>query len=429
MTLLLCGGTLVDPSQNIERVCDLLIEKGRIARIGKIEPQKGWRKVDLSGLVVCPGLVDMHVHFREPGQEEKETIETGSRAAVAGGFTSVACMPNTAPVNDCEAVTRFMIEKARDVNLANVHPVGAITKSSQGKELAEIGQMVKSGALAISDDGMPVQNSQVMRRAMEYARIFDVPVLDHCEEPNLAAGGCMNESSVSTELGLRGLNGVAEEMHVVRDLILSRLTGAHVHICHISTAESVDWVRRAKEQGVSVTCEVTPHHLSLADEALRNYDTNYKMNPPLRTRRDLDALLEALADGTIDCIATDHAPHHRLDKEVTFEEAANGIIGLESSVPVCCEFLIGQRVISLSRLVELMSVNPSRILKLDRGTLREGSVADITVLDPARDVTIDVESFKSKSRNCPYDGMRLHGQSMMTIVKGRIVWHHPGIKT
>jgi dihydroorotase len=422
MTILIQGGKVVDPSQGLAKQQDLLIERGRIAGLGRISGKKSWTLVDGKGLLVTPGLIDMHVHLREPGREDRETIETGCRAAVAGGFTSVACMPNTQPVNDCEAITRYILDRARRVNLANVFPVGAITKGSRGEELAEIGEMVRTGAVAVSDDGHPVENAQIMRRAMEYAKIFDVAVLDHCEDEHLAARGCMNESSVSTELGLPGISGLAEEIQAARDVALARLTGARVHICHLSTRESLEWVRRGKSQGVNVTCEVTPHHFTLTDEAVRTFDTNFKMNPPLRGRGDVDAILEGLADGSVDCIATDHAPHTRLDKELTFEEAANGVIGLETAVPLVWEFLVRRDVVSESRAVELLSLNPSRILKLDRGTLREGSVADVTVIDPDRRLTVDAGRFRSKGRNCPFHGWELRGAPVMTIVKGRIVF-------
>jgi dihydroorotase len=422
MTILIQGGRVVDPSQGLAKKQDLLIERGRIAGLGRISGKKSWNLVDGKGLLVTPGLIDMHVHLREPGREDRETIETGCHAAVAGGFTSVACMPNTQPVNDCEAITRYILDRARVVNLANVFPVGAITKGSRGEELSEIGEMTRTGAVAVSDDGQPVENAQIMRRAMEYAKIFDVPVLDHCEDEHLAARGCMNESSVSTELGLRGISGLAEAIHVARDVALARLTGAKVHICHLSTRESLEWVSRGKSQGVHVTCEVTPHHFTLTDEAVRSFDTHFKMNPPLRGREDVDAILEGLADGSVDCIATDHAPHTRLDKELTFEEAANGVIGLETAVPLVWEFLVHRDIVSESRAVELLSLNPARILKLDRGTLREGSVADVTVIDPDRRFTVDAGRFRSKGRNCPFHGWELRGAPVMTIVKGRIVF-------
>jgi dihydroorotase len=424
MTLLLQGGKVVDPSQKIEKKLDLLVEKGRVAALGKIKPKKSWQVVDVSKCVVAPGFIDMHVHLREPGREDKETIASGSRAAAAGGFTSIACMPNTDPVNDSEAITRFILERAGRAGLVNVFPAGAITKGLKGKELAEIGEMVKAGVVAITDDGNPVENNQIMRRALEYAKIFDVPVVDHCEDRHLAAAGHMNESGVSTRLGVRGISRAAEELDVVRDTILSRITGGRVHIAHISTRESVAWVRQAKKQGIAITCEVTPHHFILKDTDITNYDTNFKMYPPLRTAADVKAMLKGLSDGTIDCIATDHAPHTRLEKEMTFEEAANGIIGMETSVPLAWEFLIRRKIVSVSRLVELFSTNPDRILKLGRGTLKEGAIADITVIDPNCEIIVDVKKFKSKSRNCPFQGWTLRGAPMMTIVKGRIIFRH-----
>lgn len=426
MTLLLQGGKIVDPSQKLEKKADILIEKGRVAGIGKIRGKKSWNRLDVTGRVVAPGFIDMHVHLREPGREDKETVLTGSQAAAAAGFTGVMCMPNTDPVNDSAAVTRFIIERAREAGLVNVFPAGAITKGSRGEELAEIGEMFKAGAVAITDDGQPVENPQIMRRALEYARIFDIPVIDHCEERALAAGGCMNESGVSTRLGLRGMSRAAEELHVARDVMLSRITGGRAHIAHISTAESLDWVRQAKKQGAGVTCEVTPHHFILSDEDIKNYDTNFKMNPPLRTPADVKAMVRGLADGSIDCIATDHAPHTRLEKEVTFEEAAHGIIGMETAVPLAWEFLVRPQVISVPRLVELFSVNPNRILKLGRGTLQEGAMADVTVIHPDLEITVDVSKFKSKSRNCPFHGWTLHGAAVMTIVGGKVVYQRRG---
>ncbi len=421
MALLIRGGKIVDPSQKLDQKADLLVEKGRVVGLGRIRAKKSWRTLEVSGWVVCPGFVDVHVHLREPGREDKETILTGSRAAVVGGFTSIVCMPNTEPVNDTATVTQFIREQARKAGLVNIFPTGAITKGLLGKELAEIGEMVKAGVVAVTDDGNPVENNQIMRRALEYAKIFDVPVFDHCEDRSLAAGGDVNEGAASTRLGLRGMSRAAEELHVVRDIILSRITKSRVHIAHISTRESLEWVRQAKAQAVRVSCEVTPHHFVLSDQDICDYDTNFKMSPPLRTPEDVEAMREGLKDGTIDCIATDHAPHTSLEKELAFEEAANGIIGMETAVPLAWEFLVRGEIISPSRLVELMSCNPSRIFKLGRGTLKEGGVADVTVIDPDQEVAIDVSKFKSKGRNCPFHGWKLHAVPMLTIVAGRVV--------
>ncbi len=422
MTLLLKNGTVVDPSQDLDQVkLDVLIEDGHVSELGQVDARQEWEVVDLAGCLVVPGFIDMHVHLREPGREDKETIESGSRAAAAGGFTSILCMPNTQPVNDSASITRFIIEKAHRLGLVNVHPCGAISKGSKGEELAEIGEMVEAGAMAISDDGHPVENPQLMRRALEYSRIFGIPVIDHCENPALAAGGCMNEGVTSTRLGLPGMNRTAEELDVVRDIILARTTGGHAHIAHLSTAESLDWIRQAKEQAIPVTCEITPHHFILQDENIGSYDTNYKMNPPLRESRDVEAMLEGLRDGSIDCIATDHAPHTALEKDTTFDDAANGVIGMECAVSLAWEFLVKKEIVTVTRLVELLSINPSRILRLERGTLKGGSPADVTVIDPDRKVTVDVGSFHSLSRNCPFDGWELQGAPVMTIVGGRIV--------
>jgi dihydroorotase len=419
--ILLGGGRVVDPAQGLDQAADLLLEDGKVKEIGRIDSQADWEFIDCSGLVVTPGFIDMHVHLREPGREDKETILTGSQAAAAGGFTSVACMPNTSPVNDNEAITRYILERAASAGLVNVFPVGAITKGSRGEELAEIGLMLRAGIVAVSDDGQPVQNNQTMRRALEYASIFDLPVIDHCEDRFLAAGGFANESAVSTRLGLRAMSRAAEELHVCRDIILSRITKSRVHIAHVSARESLHWIREGKRQGVAVTCETAPHYFLLHDEHLRGFNTNMKMNPPLRERPDVEAMLEALADGTIDCIATDHAPHTSLEKDTTFEEAANGIIGMESAIPLAWDRLVRSGVVSVSRLVALVSSNPARILRLERGSLKKGAVADVTVIDPEREITIDVNKFKSKSRNCPFHGWTLHGCPVATIVGGRIV--------
>jgi dihydroorotase len=423
MQLILRQGRIVDPSQKLNKVVDLGIEDGHVAEIAAKIRKKGRKEIDARGLVMLPGLIDMHVHLREPGREDSETIETGTNAAARGGFTAVACMPNTQPVNDSEAVTSFILERAREVSKIGVYPIGAITKGSQGKTLAEIGEMRRAGIVAVSDDGHSVQDSQVMRRAMEYSRLFDLPVIDHCEDKDLAAGGVMNEGYYSTLLGLRGINPAAEELHVVRDAILARQTEARVHIAHLSTRRSLEAVIRAKkEDKTSITCEATPHHLLLTEKEVTSYDTNTKMNPPLRTRDDVDALVEGIASGSIDVIATDHAPHNINDKMLEFDRAPFGIVGLETAVSLIYDRFVRTGIITLERFVELFSANPARILKLDRGTLAKGSCADITILDPELNHEVRSAEFFSRSRNTPFEGWKLQGGPVMTIVKGKVVW-------
>jgi len=424
--LLIKNGTIIDPSQSLEKKKDLLIRDGRIEDIDKALSAEGADVFDASDLIVAPGFIDLHAHLREPGFEYKETIASGARAAVAGGFTSVCCMPNTKPVNDNSSVTSFIIEQGRAANLANVFPIGAITQGSKGEQLAEIGEMKAAGVVAISDDGKPVLDSGIMRRAMEYSRDFDLPVVDHCEDCCGAAGWAMHEGEYSALMGLNGLPGAAEDLHVARDITLAELTGARVHIAHISTARSVDLVRQAKQRGLAVTCEVTPHHFTLTDKEVyeSGYDTNFKMAPPLRSQSDLEAIIEGLRDGTIDAIATDHAPHHANEKMFEFDHAPNGVIGLETAVSLTLDRLVRRGMIPLSRMIELLSTNPARIFRLDRGSLKLGAVADVTIFDPNREVKVDASKFQSKSRNTPFDGWELKGASVAAIVGGRVVWRN-----
>jgi len=422
MQLILRQGRVVDPTQKLNQIADVGIDDGRIAEIASKIRKSGRKEIDAHGLVVAPGFIDMHVHLREPGREDAETIETGTNAAARGGFTGVACMPNTNPVNDSEAVTSFILERAREVAKISVYPIGAITKGSRGETLAEIGEMRRSGIVAISDDGHPVQNSQIMRRAMEYSRLFNIPVIDHCEDKNLAADGVMHEGFYSTLLGLRGINPAAEEMHVVRDTILARHTGSRLHIAHLSTRFSLDAVRRAKKEKISVTCEVTPHHLLLTDAQVASYDTNMKMNPPLRAQEDVDALVEGMVSGSVDVITTDHAPHNINDKMLEFDRAPFGVVGLETAVGLILDRFVRTGILGMERMVEMFSRNPARILGLERGTIAKGAVADITVLDPDREWVVKSTDFESRSRNTPFEGYKLRGAPAMTIVKGRVVW-------
>jgi dihydroorotase len=425
MKFLIANGHLIDPNEGQNSGKNLLIEDGKVsAWLGQNESAPEDAEIfDATGLIVAPGFIDLHVHFREPGQEHKETIASGCAAAVAGGWTSVCPMPNTNPVNDNAAITRYMIEQAEHASLANVFPVGAITKSSDGCELAEMGEMKAAGAVAVSDDGRPVPNAGMMRRAMEYAKDFDLPVVDHCEDKSLSSGGVMHEGKISLLLGLKGMPALAEEIDAVRDIILAKETGARIHIAHISTKGAIEAVRRAKNEGVNVTCEVTPHHFTLVDRAVEGYDTNTKMSPPLRSEEHLEAILEALRDGTIDAIATDHAPHHADEKALEYDRAPMGITGLETAVGLAFTELVHKGIIDLKRFVELCSANPARIFNLkERGTLRVGSIADITILDPDLSWTYQNADSKSKSKNSPFDNWKFTGAAVATIVGGRIVY-------
>jgi dihydroorotase len=425
MKLLIANGHLIDPNEGQNSGKNLLIENGKVvAWLGHNETAPEDAEVfDAGGMIVAPGFVDLHVHLREPGQEHKETIATGCEAAVAGGWTSVCPMPNTTPVNDSAAITRYMIEQAEHAGLANVFPVGAITKSSDGRELAEMGEMKAAGAVAVSDDGRPVPNAGMMRRAMEYAKDFDLPVVDHCEDKSLSSGGVMHEGRISLLLGLKGMPALAEEIDAVRDIILAKETGAHIHIAHVSTKGAIEAVRRAKSEGINVTCEVTPHHFTLTDREVEGYDTNTKMSPPLRSEEHLEAILEALRDGTIDAIATDHAPHHSDEKALEYDRAPMGITGLETAIGLAFGELVDRGVIDLVQLVRLCSTNPARIFNLaNRGTLKVGSIADVTILDPNLEWTYRNADSKSKSKNSPFDGRNFTGAAVATIVNGKIVY-------
>lgn len=421
MSILIKGGLVIDPGRFVG-IADVLIDKGKIdaVRPNLSAPVDG-RIIQANGKLVMPGFVDLHVHFREPGFEYKETIQSGSAAAVAGGFTTVCCMPNTNPVNDNQAVTEFILERARLAGLANVLPVGAITKGSEGKELAEIGDLCRSGCVAISDDGKPVMNSLVMRRAMEYALAFDLTVVDHCEDLHLAEGGCMNEGLVSTELGLPGIPAAAEDVMVARNLSLSELTGARLHLAHISTAGSVRMVREAKARGIHVTAEACPHHFMLTEELVRGYNTHAKMNPPLRTWADVLAIKEGLRDGTIDVIATDHAPHASQEKQQDFTEAPFGIVGLETALPLTLG-LVEEGVLSLEQAVQKLTSAPAATFGLKKGTLAVGADADVTIVNQQEQWEVDPAKFRSKSRNTPFAGWKVKGRVNTTIVGGRLVF-------
>jgi dihydroorotase len=418
-TLRIANGRVIDPSQGIDQVTDLWLRGDSVLGVGPQQMQAD-RTIDATGKIVCPGLIDMHVHLREPGREEDETIATGTAAALAGGVTSVACMPNTEPAIDNQAAAEFVYLQAERAGNANVFPVGAITKAREGEELAEIGGLIEGGAVAFTDDGSPVASAEVMRRAMEYCRMFDKTVMDHCEDPDLTRGGVMNEGFESMRLGLRGIPAASEEIMVHRDIALAELTGARLHILHVSTAGSVDLIRRAKQRGVRVTGEACPHHFTLTDQCLRTFDSNYKMAPPLRTEADVHAILAGLKDGTLDVIATDHAPHAPEKKMRELDQAPNGIIGLETLLPVCVLALIERGHLTWPQLIEKLTINPARVLDIDRGTLKPGARADVTVINPTVEWTIDPARFRSKSRNSPYAGWKVRGRAEVVIVGGAV---------
>ena len=420
--LLITGGRLVDPSQGLDAVGDLLLVDGKVAAIGgAIAGPDGARRIDCTGQVVAPGLIDVHVHLREPGREDVETVATGAHAAVAGGFTAVAAMPNTRPVTDNQATVGFVKRQGEAAGFARVYPYGAITVGQMGETLAEFGEMVAAGAVAVSDDGKPVENAHIMRTALEYAQTFGIPVVEHCEVMALAHGGSMHEGTVSARLGLKGIPAEAEEIDVIRCILLAKLTGGHIHLCHLSTKGSVDLVRWGKDQGVRVTAEVCSHHISLTHEAVEGYNTNAKMNPPLRTARDVEALQQGLKDGTIDLLVTDHAPHHYDEKEREFADAPNGIVGLETALGVNITWLVDRGILTIPQLVDRMSCLPAKVFHLPGGTLAPGAIADVTVFDPARSWVVDPKAFKSKGRNTPYGGQTLRGRATHTVVGGRVV--------
>ena len=420
--LLIKNGRVIDPASATDRLADVLIQDGSIAAVGPGLAAPGAEVLDAAGLVVTPGFIDMHVHLREPGIEHAETIETGARAAAAGGFTSICCMPNTLPVNDSATVTSYIVERARKFAVTNVFPIGAITKNSAGEELAAIGSMKAAGVVAISDDGRPVMNARVMRRAMEFARSFDLPVIDHCEDLNLSAGGDMHEGDESVRLGLRGIPASSEDVMVARDILLAQTTGARFHVAHISTRNAVAMVAHARRQGLPVTCEATPHHFSLTDSRMPPYDSNFKMKPPLRTACDAGAVVDGIVSGAVDAIATDHAPHPGSEKMQEFEKCPFGIIGLETALGLALEHLVHTGKITLARLVALFTTGPARVLRLDRGTLAQGAPGDVTVFSTDLEWTYDVNQSFSKSRNSPFDGHTFRGGPMATIVNGAVVW-------
>jgi dihydroorotase len=422
--ILILGGRVIDPSRGMDEITDLFLQDGKVEALGRnLGRPDAALVLDAAGKVVSPGFIDLHVHLREPGQEDVETVATGAMAAAAGGFSAVCAMPNTDPVTDNQAAVGFIVSQAQRAGKARVYPIGAVSLGQQGQQLAEFGELVGAGAVAVSDDGKPVASSHLMRTALEYARTFGIPVADHCEEPTLAAGGAMHEGIVSTRLGLKGVPAAAEEIMVARDILLAELTGGRVHLCHMSTRGSVALIRRAKEQGLRVTAEACPHHFTLTHEACEGYNTNAKMNPPLREPEDREAIREALRDGTIDVICTDHAPHHYDAKEREFDDAPNGIIGLETALGLAITELVGTGLLDLPTLVRRMSEMPARIFGLPGGTLAPGSAADVVVFDPTAQWTVRPEEFFSKSRNTPFGGRSLRGRADITIVRGQVVWN------
>src|SRR5687768_11373028 len=428
---LLKGGRVVDPKANRDGHFDIRIENGCFAAIGKDLPVDGARVVDVpAGFIVTPGLIDMHVHLREPGQEHKETIATGTWSAVVGGFTGVACMPNTDPVNDSASVTQFILKRAGEAGFARVYPIGAVSVGSKGEQMTEMGDLSRAGCVAFTDDGKPVATALLMRRALEYAGMFDAPVIEHCEDPSLKGDGVAHEGAAAAMLGLRGIPGVAESIMADRDVSLAELTGGRVHIAHMSARQTLRAVRDGKSRGVKVTCEVAPHHFTLTDDALKEgagYNTNLKMNPPLREEADRLAMIEGLRDGSVDVLATDHAPHHADEKALEFDRAPFGIVGLETCVSLCLDRLVHGGVISLPRLVELLSAGPAAVLRIPGGTITAGAPADLTVLAPDASVTIKSASMVSKSRNSPFDGWTLRGATAGTIVGGRLLYQNPEV--
>jgi dihydroorotase len=422
--ILIKGGRVIDPETGVDRVTDVLVEKGKIASIGKGKGQKlkdKVRVIDASGKIVTPGLIDMHVHLREPGHEYKETVASGCLAAAHGGFTTVCCMPNTDPVNDNQSVTDYILKKAKMADTVRVCPVGAISRGLRGKNMADFGELKAAGVVAVSDDGNPVMNAQLMRRALEYAKGFALLVIAHCEDRNLTANGVMNEGVTATRLGLPGIPNAGEMVMVARDIALCELTGNPLHIAHVSTEGSVQLIRDAKARGLPVTAETAPHYFSLTEEAVIGYDTNAKVHPPLRTAKDREAILQALVDGTIDVIASDHAPHTTIEKDVEFQQAANGLIGLETSLSLVLR-LVHEGVMDLHDLISRMSINPARILNLDYVGLKAGNPADLTIIDSEKPVTIDAGAFRSKSRNTPFNGWELKGKAILTMVAGKVVF-------